>query len=321
MLKKLCLFMIFLLIFCFSAALPGNEVETPKYFPAVIGSYWVYVDQDGNELTRRAIEGEEIAGEIYHGFSYEPELEDWKDFNRYMFPSLYNIGEEWVTFLVGDEVEKAVKARLTKEMETFTQLAKKTIETNAPSEFDITFNLNYDVEVEAEGQFYLLDIQATLDEEWDATQISARITMEFDIQGLPDFQGAAEIPIITLGFNIRETGKIINTETVETAAGTFEDCLKIEYQTETEMIASEQGGPENQPGESVTTLWLALNIGIVKFHQEAEKMFMHTMSERELVEASVSEEEAAEIIAASVKTFELKKYEIAPDVSQDDNSN
>ena len=35
------------------------------YFPDTVGSYWTYQDQDGNELTRYAVEPEEVDGETY----------------------------------------------------------------------------------------------------------------------------------------------------------------------------------------------------------------------------------------------------------------
>ncbi len=319
MLKRFSALLTILFLSGFCATLIGNE-PLQNYFPSTLGSFWVYEDQDGNELTRRAIEGEEIASVIYHGFSYEPELEDWADFNRYMFPSLYNVDEEWVTFLIGDELEKAVKSRLTKEMETFTKLIKNSIENSSPSEFDLTVNLNYNVEVETEDKFNFLAVQASPNEEWDAIQIGAKITMEFDIQGLPDFQNAADIPEITLDFTIVEKGKILGSETVETTSGKFEDCLKIVCRTETTMTTSELDGTENQPGESVTTLWLAPDVGIVKFHQEAEKIFLQMMPEADITEATRTEKEAAEITSSTVRTFELKKYEIATEDSQDEDT-
>ncbi len=311
MLKKLYPLLIFFLSFHFSTTLIGNE-SIHKYFPSTLGSFWVYEDQDGNELTRSTIEGEEIAGEIYHGFSYEPEIEDWKDFHRYIHLSLFNIDEEGIKFLVENEIKNAVKARLTKEMEIFSELVKNSLENNAPAELDLTVELDYNVAVESEDQFNLLPVQAVPNEEWDATQISAKITMKFDIQGLPDFQNAAEISEATLDFNILETGKIVGTETVEVTAGTFEDCLKIEYQTETEMAASQPTALEDLPGETATTLWFAPNIGIVKFHQQSDKIFLNMMSDRDLLDVSNSDEEVAEITAPSVKIFELKKYEIKP---------
>ncbi len=297
MLKKLCPLWIFFLSFYFSTNLIGNE------------------------LTRRAIEGEEIAGKTYYGFSYEPILEDWTGFNRYMHLSLLNVGEEWITYLVEDEIKKAVKARLTKEMEIFSNLAKNSLENNSPPELDLTVDLNYNVVVEAEDRFNFLPIQAAPDEEWDTTQINAKVTMKFDIQGLPDFQNAADMPEVTLDFTILETGKILGKETVVVAAGTFEDCLKIEYRTETEMTASGPTAIADSPGESITTLWFAPNVGIVKFHQQSDKIFLKMISERDVVDATLSDEEAAEITAPSVETLELKKYEIASDLSQDDANN
>ena len=76
MLKKFHVVLSLLLIFGFSATLVGKE-KTDTYFPHAIGSYWVYEDQDGNELTRRVIESKNIDGETYHAFSYEPTFEDW----------------------------------------------------------------------------------------------------------------------------------------------------------------------------------------------------------------------------------------------------
>ncbi|MDE0089127.1 MAG: hypothetical protein OXU23_25645 [Candidatus Poribacteria bacterium] len=314
MLKKLCPLLIFFLSFYFSSTLIGNE-STHKYFPSTLGSFWVYEDQDGNEFTRQIIETEEITGETYYNFSYEPVLEDWKDFHRYMHLSLFNVGEEWITFVVGDEIKKAVKARLTEEMETFSKLAKRSLENNTPSDLNLTVDFNYSVEVEAEDDFNLLPTQTSSDEEWEATQINAKITMKFDIQGVPDFQDAAEIPEITLDFSIIETGKILGTETVETPVGTFEDCLKIEFKTETKMITSQPAAAEDLPGESVTTLWFAPNVGIVKFQQKAEKIYLNMLSTRDAIETYVSDEEAAEITSPSIETFKLKKYKIVPEVS------
>ena len=130
--------------------------------------------------------------------------------------------------------------------------------------------------------------------------------MQYDIQGVPaDFLGAGEIPKIILDFNIAETGQILDTETVEVQAGTFEDCLKIEYRTATTMEVSppEQHTANDPLGESVTTLWLAPHVGIVKFHQAAEDIFLKTIPSPDIQSTP------------AIKTFELIKYEIKPDVS------
>ena len=73
-------------------------------------------------MTRRAIEGEEIAGQTFPAFSYEPELKDWAEYSPFISPSLYNVSDAGITLVVGDEVEKAVKARLSKEMESVREI-------------------------------------------------------------------------------------------------------------------------------------------------------------------------------------------------------
>ena len=108
---------ILMFVFSFSVVLMGNEPAN-NYFPGTLGSFWVYEDKNGNELTRRAIEGEEIAGKTFAAFSYEPELKDWTEYSPFIQPSLYNVSDAGITLIVGDEVEKAVKARLSKEMES-----------------------------------------------------------------------------------------------------------------------------------------------------------------------------------------------------------
>ncbi|MDD9975889.1 MAG: hypothetical protein OXU27_17900 [Candidatus Poribacteria bacterium] len=277
MLKRFRVIFSLLLILGFSATLVGKEgVDT--YFPHTLGSYWVYEDQNGNELTRRVIENKDIDGETYHAFSYEPTFEDWGDYDYHIHPLLYQVGEERVTFWVGDDVKKAVKARLTKEVETFGKIHEE------------NFDLLYDIEVEAQDPFYVLPTSVTFNEKWDATQIKAKVTMTPD----PPQDPEEIIP----EFTIVETGKVLGTENVETPVGTFEDCLKIEYQTETtvELFPSDQ--IPNPPGESVTTLWVAPNVGIVKFHQEAEDILL-TIIDHSQVKASTT-----------VKTFELKRYEV-----------
>ena len=299
MLKKFRTVFTLLLVFGLSTALIGDESEITQYFPGTLGSYWVYVDQDGNELTRRAIEGEEIAEEIYHGFEYEPVLEDWIDYH--IHPNLYQVNEEGVRFLVADEVRRAVRARLAKEMGNFLKMMKEA----APPEAEPGFNLLYEIEVEAQDPFYMLPASTTDNEEWDVAQIKAKITMTPDPpQGDPNEA--------ILEFTINEKGKVLGTESIETPAGTFEDCLKIEYQTYTgvAMFPDDAGDEDmNPPGESVTTLWVAPNVGIVKFHQKAEDIFLKIVPMPGIVTST------------TVKTLELKKYEIKSADSEGDGSN
>ena len=289
MLKRFRTFVTLLLVFGLSAVLMGDAAETTQYFPETLGSYWVYEDQDGNELTRRVVEGKEIAGEMYHAFNYEPALENSANYDYHIHPNFYRIGEEKVTFWVGDEAEKAVKAHLTKEMEAFLKLLQKM---GAP------FIMLYNIETEAQDPFYALSMPVTFNAKWKAMQIKAKIKLT----PVPP----QDPPEITLEFTIVETGTVVGTENVETPAGTFEDCLKIEYRTETEVAAvpSPETGSD-PPGESVTTLWVAPNIGIVKFHQKAEDIFLKTISTTMPPEVG-----ALPTVRPPELNLELKKYEV-----------
>ena len=285
-LKRFHTFFILLLVFGLSAVPMSEASETIQYFPNTLGSYWVYEDQDGNELTRRVIEGKEIAGEMYHAFSYEPVLEDWTDYDHHIHPNFYQIGEEKVTFWIGDEVEKVVKAHLTKEMGAFLEILEKM---GAP------FIMLYDIEIEAQDQFYVLPMPITLNEKWNATQIKVKLTL----RPIPP----QDPPEATIEFTIVETGTVVGTETVETFAGTFEDCLKIEYRTETEVAVSSPEMGSDPPGESFTTLWVAPNIGIVKFHQKAEDIFLKTIPMPPGVESPPT-------VRSPELSLELKRYEV-----------
>ena len=72
MLKSLRFMLTLLFVFSFSATLMGNEWAN-YYFPDALESYWHYEDQDGNELTRYAVEPVDIDGETYRAFSYAPD--------------------------------------------------------------------------------------------------------------------------------------------------------------------------------------------------------------------------------------------------------
>jgi len=287
MLKRFRNVITLLLIFGFTAGLLGDESEIIQYFPSTLGSYWVYKDQDGNELTRRAIEDEEVAEKTYHAFSYEPTVEDWADYVYHVQPLLYQSGKEKIMFFVGDEVNKTVKARFAKEIKATIEKMKKIAPPGADTS---SIDLNYDVKVEAQDNFHLLPIPVTFNEEWDAMEINATLTLSEP--------GGGDLG--TGHFTISESGNVIGTETVETPAGTFEDCLKIEYRTESELLLTPPSETD-PPGESVTTLWLAPNVGIVKFHQESEGTFSNTIPQLKS--------------SPTVRTLELTKYKIESDDS------
>ncbi len=287
MLKRLNIILILLFGFSFGGTLLGDE-SANKYFPSTVGSFWVYEDQDGNELTRHAIEGEEIAGKTFSAFSYEPELEDWAKYSPLIRPSLYNVSDAGITLVVGDEIEKAAKARLKKEMNVLVEAIKAD---NPPGT-----NLDVDIEAQAQEHFFFLPDAIPTNEEWDANQLEAKIKLTFR-EG-DDVEGEQMI----IDFTIIETGIILGKETIDTAAGKFEDCLKVEYRTETTGVITPTPPPPaaDPPGETVTTVWYAPNVGIVKFRQKMKYSFLEMIPDEELPLPA----------NPKPKTFELKKYEI-----------
>ena len=130
------------------------------------------------------------------------------------------------------------------------------------------------IEVGSQDYFYLLPTPATFNEEWTALEINVELTLTINFEGLPPELLGGAAPTIKSHSNVVETGVVTGTETVETPAGTFEDCLIIEYQTDetSQMTISVPGlgepPPEEKKGTTVTTLWLAPNVGIVKFKHE-----------------------------------------------------
>ncbi|MYC75730.1 hypothetical protein F4X10_08210 [Candidatus Poribacteria bacterium] len=297
-----------LLLFGFSATLMGNEWAN-YYFPDAPGSYWVYEDQNGDELTRYAIEPEEIDGEFYRAFSYDPALEDWADFEHYVHPYFYQVGADWVAFFVGTEIENALKAATMKQMEEMMVIVRQTLQEQMPEGLNITFDIDYDIEVDSQDHFYFLPTPATFGEEWTAIEINVVLTMTIDFQGLPIEIPGGSAQTVKTYTTLVETGNVTGTETVETDAGTFEDCLVIEYRTDasTETVTSvevpEQPGSQDQQDVTLTTVWLAPNVGIVKFEHQHE-----------------SSPENAEfgIEMPQDQTLELINYEIKPSSSEDE---
>ena len=263
-----------------------GEKKAVNYFPSTVDSYWVYEDQDGNTLKRTVIEGEEIAGETYHAFNYEPEIEDWVDFSRFIHPELFKLSDKGITLSVKEEVEKAVHARLTKEMQIAIEGFKNDVPNN---EVEPT----YDIKVEVEKDLLLLNIPIDLNEEWESLKINATMTSSF-----------AEDHSITIDFTIIETGIVKGKETIETLSGTFENCLKVQYWTETvatfdQDVESDEVDP---PGETFTTVWFAPNVGIVKIHEKKGNLFLDMIPKDEDIPFVIPPPKET--------TLTLKKFEI-----------
>ena len=290
-----------LLIFCLGVTLLANEQAT-YYFPDQLGSSWVYVDQDGNELTRYAIEEKDVEGETFRAFSYEPAIEDWEDYDWVIHPFLYQVNENWISFYVGSDIEDVIKSRVSKSMEEARdqldqQLDQQEVANKLPPGFNI--DLDYTVDPTVQDHFYLLLTPVTFNEEWVAMEYQYKLDMSLSIQA--DRHTTEDRPIDSSLIKVVQTGKVIGTETVETEAGTFKDCLKIEYRTvetttstklpaeQSQPLLEQEANEEQEVDESIKTLWLAPNVGIVKFKNEDEDI-----------------------------TLELKSYEIESDNSENE---
>lgn len=266
-----------LLVFSFSATLMGNEWAN-YYFPDALESYWHYEDQDGNELTRYAVEPQDIDGETYRAFSYAPRLEDWKDYQYYVHPYFYSVGDEWVAFFVGEDVENAIKATTAQQWDEVLAVTRQQMQDQLPPGVNVDINMTYELEVEAQDYFYFLPTPATFNEEWEAMRADIKIDLNIGIQS--DMAGFPSVnQNIMMDLTVVETGNVVDTETVETEAGTFEDCLKIEYRADATIETSPpmedaESLFSNATGETLTTLWLAPNVGIVKFSQESEALHL-----------------------------------------------
>lgn len=291
MTKKIFASFALMLFFTLCAPLVRSE-EAVNYFPSTIDSYWVYEDQDGSTLKRTVIEGEEIAGEIYNAFNYEPELKEWENFIKYICPELFNINDKEITHSVKEGIEKAVKAQLNKELNfLFQAFAQDGVHQDGLPTFDIS--------VEAEDNISLLIKPTVTNEEWDVTKISANIEVleNGEVQG-------------TLDYTIVETGMILGTEKVETFAGTFENCLKVQYQTETTAIFTPEEGGMDPPGETVTTVWFAPNVGIVKIHEKKGNL---------VIDMIPKDEDLPFVIPPPKETtLTLKKFEIRTEEPTDE---
>ena len=265
MLKRFRVFLSLSLILGFSATLLGKE-KTDTYFPHALGSYWIYEDQDKNKLTRRAVSEKTIEGETYRAFSYEPAVEDWIDYEHYVHPYFYQIRKDGIAFFVGDAVEKAFEAKLRRDMDA--DLKKQQGISTSPG---VSADFSYEIKVEAKDDFYLLPTPIVFDKEWTAMRINGSITLKLKMQS-PDFQIPGGDQVNAIPIDLVEKGKVVKTETVKTLAGTFKDCLKIEYwmdaDDEAKVVEKEretQSASPDEAGIELTTLWLAPNVGIVKF--------------------------------------------------------
>lgn len=301
---------IFVLCILLKTSLLYAMSPVESIFPVDIGSYWLYTDQDGNELIRRVSDDKEIDGKKFKSFEYQPKQSSELDLQPLIHATLFEIDNVKVFFHLSNEFEIALKNRLKKEMDIYIQLAKSSFEEIYPPESGITVDIKYEIDVKPEKELTILDILIPVRDEWVVSTLVIKIKIIQDIQGLPDFGDAIDNPESVITLKITQTAKKLGPYNVVTPAGEFDRCSKIEYKTKTEVKSDNILTPELKAGETVTTIWFAEHVGIVKIHQESYKVFLNIFAESEMVKNTKLEFDTKEITSPTIRTLELKKYKI-----------
>ena len=214
--------------------------EPPNYYPNAIGSRWVYRNADGFEWAREVTEVEEIGLYLYHVFNYDPPIEEAR-FNFLKTPS-YRITRNRVLFFVGDEIDLAYKQDLMDFLQTSYQ------------EFgDIKINVN----AVSQEELIFFRIPPARGIRWEVINMKASGNVIFRDQG--NF-------ILPFEINWVNTGIVTSLEPVETPAGTFEDCFKIQYDSKVTAVVNEE--EEELLRTEVQSIWLAPEVGMVKIEDE-----------------------------------------------------
>ena len=263
---RVCLLLI--LGFGFNTTLMGNETVN-SYYPTTPGSYWVYKNQDGKELTRYAVADEHRDGNAYHAFQYTPKVEEWAFYVYQTHPYLYTVNKNGVASFVRKEGETALKRRLGKQLDIVIPQFKRAIGSKLPEVvLDVTYNLN----VEMSDNFLLLPASIGYNKKWDAMKTEITTTLTFE-ERKKSGKGKPETSVAKKHAVLKETGIIKGTETVKTPAGTFKDCLRIEFenkQVSSRSTKSELASFQMTHPKVLTTLWLAPDVGIVKWEHTPE---------------------------------------------------
>ena len=273
MFKKFRTIFAILFILGLSGTLIANEWAN-YYFPDTLSSYWTYENENGDEFTRYAIEPQDVDGEMHRAFSYDPALEDWADYDYHTRPYFYQVTDDWTAFRVGDDIENATRTVTERQWQEVVSIMKEQVNAQLPEGVSIDLDVTYDLNIQAQDYFYFLPNNATFNEEWEALRIDMQIDLEMELtSNMAGFPPTTQA--IAMALTLTETGIIIGTETVDTEAGTFEDCLLITYSTDA-TIETNPDIPEAKSifgdaySGSTTTLWLAPNVGLVKMEQESE---------------------------------------------------
>ena len=247
----------------------------PNYFPMTVGNRWVYRNLDGSEWVREVKEAKEIGLHLYHVFNYHPPLEDVQF--EFLRTPTYAIASNRLLLLVENEIDDAIRGAI--------------------QQVDGFYLEFYKTKIVSDGELTVLRLPLSAGLRWDALNISLR-----GGEGIGPFSHSFEADWAVSGMaGFRES--------VETPAGSFESCLKIQYETK-ESIEFKWGPDERgrdiwediwrdrekplrkelsavfsnlMPNLNLETVWLAPGVGPVKIESEertAELVEYHLAEER-----------------------------------------
>ena len=291
-----------------------NWKQKTNYFPVGPGSYWIYVDQDGNELTRRSIDDVVIPEQRLNAIEHTPTIDNLEDYSIYTNASLYKVTDDGIVFQVSNEVAKAVQARLKKEMDVVESITKRVQEEIAADNVQQrnTFDTEYEVIATASEESHFLPNAIISDKEWEVAKTTAKINVRYTRNPNEQNNFNRDVHRNLWTITIIDKGRIIGIEPVNTLAGNFDECLKVEFRSETSIDSPDRYQSQNfgAPGESTTTIWFAPNVGIVKSQRQSEHIFLKTLSKSSENESGITEEDITLFNAIDIKTLEIKSYEI-----------
>ena len=247
---SLILCAIFMLFGCGSDEPLTPIARKPNYFPAAIGSRWVYQNADGFQWTREISGETDIDGKNYRIFKDTlPIRESEFDFLTAIY---YRITPNQVALIVGEKIEHFVQTELPKA---------------AQDEF-AGLELTAVVEPITYPELVLFQIPLIPNLQWDAFNV--KVNGNIILQNLVLLQIPFEV-------DISVKAEVVAESPVETPAGNFEQAFRIEYRTEiTHTLFS-----ADEMTQHNLRVWFVPHVGIVKTKNE------HGVTE--LIEYSVAQ--------------------------------
>ena len=244
----------------------------PNYFPMTVGSQWVYRNPDGSEWVRAVKEAKEIGFHLYHVFNYHPPLED--ALFEFLKTPEYAIAPNRLLLLVENEIDDTIRQAIEQVNGFYLKL--------------------YKTKVVSDGELTMLRLPLSAGLRWDALNISLR-----GGESIGEFSHSFEADWVVSGMaGFRES--------VETPAGNFEGCLKIQY--ETKKSVEFKWAPDERGREIWENLWRDREKPL---REELEAVFSNLMPNLKLETVWLAPEVGPVKIESTERTAELIEYHLA----------